>query len=94
MAPAGDVRLALEQMFDQMAAGESGRTCDERHPAARGHQRLCCPPNAPNRFEKVPMPASVNEMLKRRSWVTFVCTNEPCRLKVWYSTPTPQHWEL
>ena len=27
----------------------------------------CCPPNAPRKFENVPIPASVNEMLKRRS---------------------------
>ena len=34
------------------------------------HQPPCCPPNAPNRFENVPMPASVNDRLNRWSCVT------------------------
>jgi hypothetical protein len=41
VAPGGNRRLVLEQVFDEMAAGESGRTCHEREPARRGHQRLC-----------------------------------------------------
>ena len=53
-----------------------------------------CPPKAPNRFENVPIPASVNEMLKRRSCGTPNPTEDPWKLNDWNSNPMPQHWAL
>ena len=57
-----------------------------------GFLRTREPPNVPKKFEKVPMPASVNDRLKRRSLRIgmFVFAKE----YAWYSNAMPQHCAL
>ncbi len=81
------VRVSRQRMADEVGPNETGASGDQHihhrcilASIVRSSARVC-PPNAPRKFENVPMPARVNETLKRRSCGTATGCRTPrsCR---------------
>src|SRR5205814_10734240 len=90
----GDERLdAVEQHRlvgdrDELLGARVGQRPQPGALAAAENESLhrpCCPPNAPNKSENVPMPASVNDRLNRWSRGTPTAPARVPKLNFWYS---------